>query len=133
MILNNDLILQFEESDCEFVKEFGPCTNPIGAVKTISISHANKLLRDEMSKWPVVSGSVDEFSMSEWRSTHGRGTEKDTHRSRIAPPQPIKQETVEGVAKELEYYINNPSAWGTEFSQEGSDLLEKLVRKVLNK
>lgn len=79
--------LEFEESDCI-------------TTGYLAIGEANRLLREEIEKWTVVSGFIDAFSMSAWRSTHGRGTEDDNYQSRLLPPRPIRKETAEDVLRD---------------------------------
>ena len=57
----------------------------------------NKILAEGVE----VSGDVDDFSMSEWRSTKGRGYENNTHKALLINIQPIKKDTAEDVLRDL--------------------------------
>lgn len=91
MKYNAEGFLEFEEGDCD-------CDNYLKP--RINLETANLLLREEFEKWTVVSGFIDAFSMSAWRSTHGRGTEDDNYQSRLMPPRPIRKETAEDVLRD---------------------------------
>lgn len=80
MRINSELILEFEDDDREF-------KSSDGSTPTISLRHANKLLRDEMSKWPI-------------HTVYG-------HQWRKTPAQPIKQETAAEVLRDLRVSIIN--------------------------
>lgn len=94
MKLNADLILEFEESD---FKSYDKDVNGT----YVRVTDVNKLLRDEMSKWPVVYGGNQMFYIYD-EDGHDKD---DTHRSRIAPPQPIKTETAEDVLRDVICYV----------------------------
>ena len=54
-----------------------------------------------LEKAVEVSGNVDQFSMSMWRATKGRGTEDNTHKALLINIQPIKKETAEDVLRDI--------------------------------
>lgn len=109
MILNSDLILQFEESD--FNKANWHFTNETQTSFFIDLDEANKLLREEMSKWKTCATLSDDQLNMHYRMT---------------PRMPIKRETVEDVLRDL-IKIRYDKDWTTLH-----DMIER-ARKVLAK
>lgn len=119
MRLTEDLVLQFEVNDADNPEV--PHSHYIG--QYISIEHANRILRDEMSRWPVVVAPEPKGYM--WRT--GNPEAHELYRSRIVPPQPIPKETAEDVLRDL---VNALSVRDTPNFAEILPALER-ARKVL--
>lgn len=98
MRYSDDGFLEFEETEIARITCYTDTPN--------KLNELNRLLRKEQEEWVVVSGNVDEYSMSEFRSTTGRGTEKDSHVSRLMPPRPIQKGSFEQLAKDIAYKVH---------------------------
>lgn len=103
MKLTEDLILEFETSECFPLLTDRGIGHLLEPRLALLLGNANRLLREEMEKWPVVFGStlrpVDGYNEKQYEST--------THRSRIMPPQPIRKENTEEEAIRLLRYLTN--------------------------
>ena len=84
MRYTDDGFLEFKESDCDYNMQYG--------YRVISLYNANRLLREEQLKWPVIYGQL-ELRDHVWNTKNPEW--HDSHVSRLMPPRPIQKDRLE--------------------------------------
>lgn len=89
MRYTDDGILEYEPSDETLIHDDG---------YIFTIAKANRLLREEQLKWPVIYGQL-ELRDHVWNTKNPEW--HDTHVSRLMPPRPIQKDSFEQLARDI--------------------------------